>query len=161
MGDTGGLLPCVAAALSSQSCVQRAGFDAPTWHQLIESTRPEEPVVHNFGDLLRGWQQAAKASLDAAACESLLSDLLLSQAGPGGSRAITARPTSPELRMPSECMRVVLLQRLRLPLPHAPRPCRCGRSLDPLGDHRAACAVAGVLGPRGAPLERAAARICR
>ena len=30
-----------------------------------------------------------------------------------------------------------------------------------LGDHRAACPVAGVLGPRGAPLERAAARVCR
>ena len=140
----GGLLPCVAAALSSQSCLQRAGFDAPTWHQLIESTRPDEPVVHNFGDFLRGWQRAARASLDAATCESLLSDLdpasravLLSHAGPGGSRAITARPTSPELRMPSECMRVVLLQRLRLPLPHAPGQCRCGGSLDPLGDHRA------------------------
>ena len=34
-------------------------------------------------------------------------------------------------------------------------------SLDPLGDHRAACPVAGILGPRSAPLERAAARICR
>ena len=143
----GGLLPCVAAALSSQSCLQRAGFNAPTWHQLIESARPEEPAVHNFGD--PGWQRAATASLDAAACESLLSDLdppsralLLSQAGPGGSRAIAALPTSPELRMPSECMRVVLLRRLRLPLPHAPRQCRCGGSLGPLGDHRAACPVA-------------------
>ena len=126
-----------------------------------ETTRPEEPAVRNFGDPLRGWQRAATASLDAAACESLLSDLdpasralPLSQAGPGGSRAITALPTSPELRMPSECMRVVLLRWLRLPLPHAPRQCRCGGSLNPLGDHRAACPVAGVLGLRGAPLER-------
>ena len=99
--------------------------------------------------------------------ESLLSDLdpasralLLSQVGPGGSRAITALPTAPELRMPSDCMRVVLLRRLRLPLPHVPRQCRSGGALDALGDHRA-CPVAGVLGPRGAPLERAAARICR
>ena len=85
--------------------------------------------------------------------------LLLSQAGPGGSRAITALPTAPELRMPSDCMRVVLLQRLRLPLPHVPRHCRCGGILDALGDHQAACPVACVLGLRGAPLERAAARI--
>ena len=63
--------------------------------------------------------------------------------------------------MPSECMRAVLLRRLRLPLPHAPKQCRCGGTLDPLGDHRAACPVAGVLGPRGAPLERAAAWVCR
>ena len=85
--------------------------------------------------------------------KSLLSDfdpasraLLLSQAGFAGSRAITALPTAPELRMPSECMRVVLLRRLRRPLPHMPRHCRCGGALDELGDHRAACPVAGVLG---------------
>ena len=30
-----------------------------------------------------------------------------------------------------------------------------------LGHHRSACAVAGVLGRRGFPLENAAARICR
>ena len=158
----------MAAALSSGSCLQQAGFDAPPWRQLLQVSRPEEAAARNFGDPLRGWQRAATASLDASACESLLSDLdpasralLLSQAGPGGSRAITTLPTSPELRLPSECMRVVLLRRLKLPLPHAPRHCRCGGALDALGDHRAACPVAGVLGPRGAPLERAAARICR
>ena len=41
-----------------------------------------------------------------------------------------------------------------------PCQCRCGGRLDPLGDHRAACPTAGVLGVRGAPL-RAAARMCR
>ena len=41
------------------------------------------------------------------------------------------------------------------------RNCRCGRPLDSLGHHRAACAVAGVLGRRGFPLESAAARVCR
>ena len=41
--------------------------------------------------------------------------------------------------MPSDCMRVLLLRRLRLPLPHTPRHCRCGGTLDALGDHRAAC----------------------
>ena len=39
--------------------------------------------------------------------------------------------------------------------------CPCRGALDALGDHRAACARAGVLGPRSAPLERTAARICR
>ena len=33
--------------------------------------------------------------------------------------------------------------------------------MDPYGDHRAACANAGVLRPRGVPLEHAAARVCR
>ena len=48
----GGLLPCVAAALSSQSCLQRAGFLARTWHQLIETTALKNRP-------LRGWQRAA------------------------------------------------------------------------------------------------------
>ena len=47
------------------------------------------------------------------------------------------------------------------PPPHAPRHCRCGGLLDALGDQRTACPTAGVLSPRGAPLERAAARVCR
>ena len=55
----------------------------------------------------------------------------------------------------------MLLRRLRLPLPLSARVCRCRRILDPLGDHRAACAQAGVLRGRGVPLERAAARVCR
>ena len=48
-----------------------------------------------------------------------------------------------------------------LPLPLSMRACRCGRQLDKFGDHRAACAVAGVLGRRGHPLEVAAAQVCR
>ncbi|OLP82561.1 hypothetical protein AK812_SmicGene36766 [Symbiodinium microadriaticum] len=114
------------------------------------------------------WQRAAAACLDASACTSLLSDLdpasralMLSQAGPGGSRALTALPTAPEFRLPSSCFRVVLLRRLRLPVPIGPRRCRCGGALDALGDHRTACPTAGVLGARGAALERAAARVCR
>ena len=86
---------------------------------------------------------------------------MLSQAGPGGARALTALPTAPEFRLPSSCFRVVLLRRLRLPVPIGPRRCRCGGALDALGDHRTACPTAGVLGARGAALERAAARVCR
>ena len=58
-----------------------------------------------------------------SACASLYSDLdpasralMLSQAGPGGSLAITVLPTAPVFRMPSSHMRVRLLRRLRQPL---------------------------------------------
>ena len=71
-------------------------------------------------------------SCDKSACASLYSHLdpasralMLSQAGPGGSLAITVLPTAPELRLPSSHMRVLLLRRLRQPLPVAPRTCRC------------------------------------
>ena len=42
-----------------------------------------------------------------------------------------------------------------LPLPLAPRHCHYRGQLDPLGDHRAACATAGVLPAQVIPLERA------
>ena len=54
-----------------------------------------------------------------------------------------------------------LLRRLRLPLPLVPRRCHCGRHLDPLGDHRAACPTSGHLAARGPALEVAVARVCR
>ena len=165
---TGSIAPSVSAALHAESCLRQAGFDAPSWPQLLDDRRPQGQAARSFGDPLHGWQRAATACLDAAACDSLLFDLdrasralLLSQAGPGGSRALTVLPTAPEFRMPSDCMRVLLLRRLRLPLPHTPARCRCGGTLDALGDHRAACPTAGVLGPRGVPLEKAAARVCR
>ena len=56
---------------------------------------------------------------------------------------------------------MLLLRRLRLPLPPVSRTCQCGRPTDVLGHHRAACARAGVLGWRGFVLESAAARVSR
>ena len=64
-------------------------------------------------------------------------------------------------RIDSHLLRVLLLRRLRLPLPLSARQCRCGRPLDAFGHHHAACAGAGVLGRRGFPVESAGARICR
>ena len=87
--------------------------------------------------------------------------MLQSQAGPFASRAFTTIPYSTEFEYPSHLFRIPLLRRLRLHLPLSARSGRCRRPLDPLGDHRAACAQSGVLRARGGPLERAAARICR
>ena len=161
--------PDLAELAKAATRLQEAGFALPTWDALAVGGRPPPALVERtLGEPLRGWQRAAAACLDASACTSLLSDLdpasrplMLSQAGPGGSRALTALPTAPEFRLPSSCFRVVLLRRLRLPVPIGPRRCRCGGALDALGDHRTACPTAGVLGARGAALERAAARVCR
>ena len=64
-------------------------------------------------------------------------------------------------RIDSQPFRILLLRRLRMPLPLTSHSCRCGRLLDSLGHHRSACPVAGVLGRSCFPLENAAARICR
>ena len=57
--------------------------------------------------------------------------------------------------------RVLLLRRLRLLLLLTRRICRCGRHLDALGHHHAACARAAVLGRQGFALASAAAQVCR
>ena len=67
----------------------------------------------------------------------------------------------PELVWSNHKLRVLLLRRLRLPLDLDDSRCRCGRRLDVLGDHRAACGVCGVLKTRAVPLERMWARVCR
>ena len=63
--------------------------------------------------------------------------------------------------MDSEPFRVVLLRRLRMPLPLSVHRCSCGRVLDPFRHHRAACLTVGVLSRRGFAVENAVAQICR
>ena len=87
--------------------------------------------------------------------------LVTSQSGPFASRAFTTIPYTNDFAYPSHLFRILLLRRLRLPLPLFARTCRCRRTFDSLGDHRAACAQSGALRSRGRPLERAAARVCR
>ena len=87
--------------------------------------------------------------------------LLRSQHGPMAGMPFSAAPSNSLTRMESHPFRVLLLRRLRLPLPLSSRQCRCGRSLEVFGHHRAACSRAGVLGPQGFAVESVAARICR
>ena len=67
----------------------------------------------------------------------------------------------PFSRFPPQLFRVLLLRRLWFPLPLSSRTCLCGRPLDVLGHHRAACSRAGVLANRGFSVESAVARFCR
>ena len=77
------------------------------------------------------------------------------------ARPFTTIPYHPNTTYPTHLFRLLLLRRLRLPLGLTARQCRCHRTLDPFGGHRAACPQAGILRGRGVPLERAAATICR
>ena len=82
-----------------------------------------------------------------------------SQAGPGAGMALSATPTHFLTRIPPHLFRVVMLRRLRLPLPLSLHTCRCGRHVNKFGYHRTSCARAGVLGRRGFALESATARV--
>ena len=79
--------------------------------------------------------------------------------------AVHGGPGRQPWRPPEAATFALAKTRFRQPLPVAPRTCRwekkCGGALESLGDHRAACPTAGVLGARGASLEWAAARVCR
>ena len=90
-----------------------------------------------------------------------VSQSLKVQCGPFVSSALTAVRTHRMTKIDPQLFRVVLRRRLGLSLPLSSRTCRCGRQLDSLGHHRAACSEAGVLGRRGFPLECAAAQVCR
>ena len=95
---------------------------------------------------------------------SALSDtekaLMLSQSGPMSGEPFTCFPTTRETRFNPQSFRLLLLRRLRLPLPFTARRCRCGRPLDSSGHHQHVHEwefwVGGVFA-----LESAAARVCR
>ena len=87
--------------------------------------------------------------------------LVRSQSGTGSGVALTVTPSNIFTRVEPQLFRVLLLRRLRIPLPFSRRVCRCGLLLDSFGHHRADCSRAGVLERRGFALESAAARMCR
>ena len=128
-----------------------------------------EPDEFEPGAERHGWQHEASSRVEREHRERRilprLADnekaMLRSQSGPGAGLALSATPSSPSSRIEPHLFRVLLLRRLRLPLPPVSRTCRCGRPTDVLGHHRAACARAGVLGRRGFALESAAARVSR
>ena len=144
-------------------------FRPPPWEDLMQ----QEPEVSRDNaepaQPRQGWQKRAIEPVDTRflrhVVRSQLTDteaaLLRSQAGPLASAALTAIPSRKEFWLEPQSFRLLFLRRLRLPLPLSARSCRCGRLLDVLGHHRAACGTAGVLGRRGWVLENMAARVCR
>ena len=160
--------PSIQALTQAMDQLQRHGFEPPSWADLVQGSAPPTQPDPEQRLLGRRWQRpAALASHQAfraeltASLDSASQAMLQSQSGPYASRTFTTIPFGLDTTYPSHLFRVLLLRRLRLPLPLSARICRCRRILDPLGDHRAACAQAGVLRGRGIPLERAAARVCR
>ena len=148
--------------------LQDYGWQPPEWQHLADGLAP--PRHHNSLEdgiaLGRGWQHKAATTTHTAFRAEVRQRLdpgsqalLESQTGPHASRAFTTIPYHNDNTYPSHLFRLLLLRRLRLPLPLFARFCRCRRTLDSLGDHRVACAQSGLLRARGGPLERAAARI--
>ena len=162
--------PALQAAEDAARSLAATGWEPPTWAAIAsgQTQAPAPPPAIAEGPLARGWQHQASATAHARLRDELFHTLppasqalVMSQSGPFASRAFTTIPYTNDFTYPSHLFRILLLRRLRLPLPLFARTCRCRRTFDSLGDHRAACAQSGVLRSRGGPLERAAARVCR
>ena len=165
--------PLLQQVASCADVLSAEGFTfLPFWDDILGGARPppfdpQEPPEP--GEWRHGWQFYAASARDnffrtrtlfpgvSRSCQALLR----SQSGPNSGVVFSTPPTSPLSSMDPAPFRVLLLRRLRLPLPPTSRLCSCRHFLDPLGDHRSACGVSGVLARRGFPPEAAAARVCR
>ena len=153
-------IPSIQAAAGAAQALQEHGWTPPNWVELAQGNRPNpaDTDPEENAPRTRGWQQQATTPVHTAMSHELQAVI------PPASQALLHSHTIPyttEFEYPSHLFRILLLRRVRLHLPLSARFCRCRRPLDPLGDHRAACAQSGVLRARGGPFERAAARICR
>ena len=166
----------VGHSLTSASAAARSldgvhGFDIPSWRSLAAGARPppRDPEDHEPGCPRQGWQHEASSRVEQhfRALDLLprLTDtektMLRSQSGPGAGAFLSTTPANPLTRIDSFSFRTLLCRRLRLAIPLSSRICRCGRTIDHFGHHRAACARSGGLARRGFAIESAVARICR
>ena len=168
--ESGAETSSIQAILKCSRIFHDAGFESPAWGALAEGRALE--VVEEEEDPCQprlGWQQKASSAIKkhhfkASVWPQLLEHeraMMRSQSGPLASTLFDSFPVDRTSRIDAGPFRALLLRRLGLPFPLSVRSCRCGRLLDALGHHRAACATAGVLGRRGWALELVAARVCR
>ena len=159
---------CTREAECAVAWLRLHGFEAPSWTSLLDGAAPSHAAeADSVGPptTRKGWQRCAGAAVEKRALELFFSDLdpafralLLSQSGPGASCAMTVLPTGPDFAVPSDEFRIMLLRRLRMPLPwHKSDAAVGGRwmIMETTGQR------VGVLAHRAGPLERAAARVCR
>ena len=131
-----------ALFLSAVAILREADFEMPTWTELADGARPNQPEnpEDEPTDSTHGWQRDATLKLETKFFQEqfwpILSEpeqaQMRSQSGPMSSEPFTSFPTSREARFDSQRFRVLLLRRLRLHLPLNVRRCRCGRLLDPI-----------------------------
>ena len=167
--EAGEATPSIQSVLSCVDNLAGVGFVVLAREVVVANSLHDDEEEVDPAQPKHGWQSKATWVVDSAFRQhtifpALADDqaaLLRSQAGPMASAAFIAIPSVKETRIDPQPFRLLFLRRLRLPLPLQARSCRCGRPLDVLGHHRAACANAGVLGRRGRVLENVVACVWR
>ena len=103
--------------------LEKVGMEIPFWSELSEGARPDHtwPRERDPTEPQHGWQKVASTSVH---------EHYRSQSGPLASVPLTALPVHRVSRMDSEPFRVVLLRRLRMPLPLSVRRCCRGFAVE-------------------------------
>ena len=160
----------MAVVEESGARLREVGLDTPNWEALADGLRPgPQEQEREPCQVSHGWQKFASEAVQEHHRLNVVwpqlspneRALVRSQSGPLSSVPFTAMPIHRVSKLDSEPFRVLLLRRLRLPLPFTVCTCRCGRPLDAFGHHRAACSTGGLLGRRGFAAESAIAQIFR
>ena len=154
--------PCQEAAVQAGEGLHAfPGFTPPSWHELTLGAKqpPREPEENEPGTSRTGFFTNGPST--PRPCPTPNEPWSGSEVAVQLGFPFTVCGTCFETWFVSPLFRTLLLRRLRLPLSSAKRICKCGRPLDSRGHHRAACAMAGVLGRRGFAVGSAAARVCR
>ena len=114
------------------------GFELPSWRSLLLGAGPTARAPDTFepGTQRQGWQHEASSRTEESFRNVLFTRLpdstkasVRSQGGPGAGLAFTTCPTCLVTRLEPQLFRVLLLRRLRLPLPLTVRSCWCGPPL--------------------------------
>ena len=165
---------CLEEVRQCAQDLRDSGVVLPSWEDIWNGQKPQPPDEddHEPGQWKHGWQYYASTQIEThfrgsvvlPSMSATARSLLRSQSGCCSGRHLTLSPVSPESTYSNEKFRALLLRRMRLPLQVAASRCNgnsCRACLDALGDHRAACSLAGRLVLRSSPVERMWARVCR
>ena len=103
--------PILSTVVEAARAVQVGNFEPPSWASLSHGAHPPALVADEFEPRCsrRGWHEAASRTE------------MVHRDGPGSGLAFSAVPASVALRIDSHHFRLLLLRRLRLPLPPVSR----------------------------------------
>ena len=108
----------MAVVEESGSRLGEVGLDTPNWEALADGLRPgPEEQEREPCQVGHGWQKFASEAVHEHHRVNVVWSMVRSQSGPLSSVSFTAMPIHRVSKLDSEPFRVLLLRRLRLPLP--------------------------------------------
>ena len=139
----------LAGVVAARDRLTEMGLVAPGWEALADEQTHDQNCWLRKNSMLTNRTASRQAHLR-------------SHSGRNAGVVFSHAPTTVEFTVPPHLFRVLLLERLQLPLPLTEATCNgCHEPLDPLGRHRAACTRSGRIKKRSSPTKRVLARVCR